>query len=185
MGTGSPRWSHTLTKMRRGPTLGRSAALRRTIKSSNGTRLSSLTCTWRDPLAEHLLLFSDAVTRDLLQDLHWAIPHAFRQRFQLALDQSNTSKGETLSKWETLSNDMLKSQADFEDGKEGGFWGKIWYNLGGAKDAVDPWIALIPNEYGLAVVKMGVAVLLKVCSTPRRDPRGCLPVRHSGGAGVC
>ena len=82
------------------------------------------------------------------------------------MDQSNTSKGETLSKWEKLSNDMLKSQADFEDGKEGGFWGKIWYNLGGAKDAVDPWIALIPNEYGLAVVKMGVAVLLKVCSTP-------------------
>jgi len=169
MGTGSARWSRTSTKMRRGTILGRSAAPRRTIKSSNSTRPPALTCTWRHPLADHLLLFSNAATRDLLRDLRGAIPDAFRQRFQLALDQYDESKRETLNKWDTLSKDMLKSQDDFEAGKEGGFWGKIWYNLGSAKDAIDPWIALIPNEYGLAAVKMGVAVLLKVCSTPPNE----------------
>lgn len=34
--------------------------------------------------------------------------------------------------------------------------------IGENKEVIDPWISLIPNEYGLAVVKCAVAVMLNV-----------------------
>lgn len=34
--------------------------------------------------------------------------------------------------------------------------------IGEKKEVIDPWISLIPNEYGLAVVKCAVAVMLNV-----------------------
>ncbi|KAH2192370.1 hypothetical protein KXW59_007024 [Aspergillus fumigatus] len=41
------------------------------------------------------------------------------------------------------------------------FWHSLWYHVGDTKDTLDPWVALIPNEYGLAVVKTGLAVVFK------------------------
>lgn len=95
----------------------------------------------------------------MLQDLSYVIPNVFGSSFRLEWHQKDPAK------WETLSEDIMKSQKDYESSKDG-FWRKIWYDIGDAKDAIDPWFALIPNDYGLAVVKTGVAVLFKVCLTP-------------------
>ncbi len=107
-------------------------------------------------MSERAFISSDAATRDLLQELSWVIPNVVEPRFRLEWQQADTAK------WETLGEDIMKSQKDYKASKDG-FWHKIWYGMGDAKGAIDPWIALIPNEYGLAIVKTGVAVLFKVC----------------------
>ncbi|KAH2459094.1 hypothetical protein KXW63_001861 [Aspergillus fumigatus] len=45
------------------------------------------------------------------------------------------------------------------------FWHSLWYHVGDTKDTLDPWVALIPNEYGLAVVKTASR---KICGERRR-----------------
>ncbi|KKY32017.1 hypothetical protein UCDDA912_g08014 [Diaporthe ampelina] len=56
---------------------------------------------------------------------------------------------------------LKKTEEDYEDrGKDR--WRRIWYGLGDKAELATPWIEIIPNEYGLAVVKTGVAVILKL-----------------------
>jgi len=90
--------------------------------------------------------------------LSWAIPEALGPQFLLDWRQTDPVQ------WETLTEKILTSQQDYEASQQG-FWRKIWHGIGGAKDAIDPWVALIPNDFGLAVVKTGVAVLCKVCAS--------------------
>lgn len=54
--------------------------------------------------------------------------------------------------------------------RQEGFWHRLWYGIGDKKEIAEAWIGLIPNEYGLAVVKTGIAVLFKVASLPLQRP---------------
>lgn len=64
--------------------------------------------------------------------------------------------------WETMCNQILNTQRDYTE-KENTIWHKIWYGMGEASEIVNVWIDLIPDEFGLAVVKTGLAVIFKVC----------------------
>jgi hypothetical protein len=47
-----------------------------------------------------------------------------------------------------------------------GFWYRLWYGIGNAKDIAEAWLDLIPNEYGVSVIKAGMAVVFKVACSP-------------------
>lgn len=73
-----------------------------------------------------------------------------------------TPPAKTCKGWDDLTKSLLAAEEDYEDrGKDR--WRRIWYGLGDKAELATPWIEIIPNEYGLAVVKTGVAVILKVC----------------------
>ncbi|ROW04740.1 hypothetical protein VMCG_04873 [Cytospora schulzeri] len=50
-------------------------------------------------------------------------------------------------------------------------WHKIWYGIGDSSEVVNVWIDFIPDEFGLAVVKTGLAVIFKLAakSAEKRD----------------
>ncbi|KAJ0106752.1 hypothetical protein J7T55_001276 [Diaporthe amygdali] len=59
------------------------------------------------------------------------------------------------------ARNLLAAEKDYEDqGKDR--WHRIWYGMADKTELVTPWIEIIPNEYGLAIVKAGVAVILKL-----------------------
>lgn len=60
-----------------------------------------------------------------------------------------------------ISERLSSIEDGFVAGKSG-FWHSLWGHLGDGNWALDGWIALIPNDYGLAVVKTGLAVVFKV-----------------------
>ncbi|KAL2266802.1 hypothetical protein VTJ83DRAFT_6154 [Remersonia thermophila] len=41
-------------------------------------------------------------------------------------------------------------------------WQTLWYNMGRVSDRVNPWLELIPGDYGLGLLKTGIAVVLKL-----------------------
>lgn len=65
--------------------------------------------------------------------------------------------------WDNICNQILKAQKDYTE-RERGMWHRIWYGLGDASELANIWIEFIPDEFGLAVVKTGLAVIFKVCS---------------------
>lgn len=76
---------------------------------------------------------------------------------------SRTPCLKTCKAWDDLTESLLAAEKDYEDqGKDR--WHRIWYGMADKTELVTPWIEIIPNEYGLAIVKTGVAVILKVCS---------------------
>lgn len=50
--------------------------------------------------------------------------------------------------WDELSEEIDQMETGFRDGQHGK-WHALWRTIGRGKDVVDPWIALIPDEYGL------------------------------------
>ncbi|KAI0556214.1 hypothetical protein F4679DRAFT_578334 [Xylaria curta] len=52
-----------------------------------------------------------------------------------------------------------------------GCWHRFWYSCGDVKDIAEAWLDLIPDEYGLSVIKAGVAVVFKLAenSKNKRD----------------
>jgi hypothetical protein len=69
---------------------------------------------------------------------------------------------EDAKKLEELADKLANTEARYTD-RQKTFWHSLWYHVGDTKDTLDAWVALIPNEYGLAVVKTGLAVVFKVC----------------------
>lgn len=65
------------------------------------------------------------------------------------------------STWEDLCDKILASERQYEESTQG-FWHRLWYKTGDSTQALDGWVALIPEAYGLAVVKTGLAVVFKV-----------------------
>ncbi|KAH0443901.1 hypothetical protein CcaCcLH18_00727 [Colletotrichum camelliae] len=72
---------------------------------------------------------------------------------------SNPSKWE----WEALFEDIATEEAKATNSDRGAFdvFNRMIIRIGDKSDAIDPWINLIPNEYGLCVVKCSFAVLLR------------------------
>lgn len=71
-----------------------------------------------------------------------------------------TSKG-----WYDLTESLLAAEKDYENQGQNR-WHRLWYGLGGKAEVATPWIEIIPSEYGLEIVKTGVAVILQVCDCP-------------------
>ncbi|KAL9116541.1 MAG: hypothetical protein Q9187_006933, partial [Circinaria calcarea] len=86
----------------------------------------------------------------LAQALKFNIPTTLGIRYE----------GDTQESWDNLVEKISQTQTKYKDSTDG-FWHSLWYNIGDAKDAMDPWLAIIPEAYGLAVVKAGLAVVFK------------------------
>ena len=74
----------------------------------------------------------------------------------LEVPSQTTTKG-----WDTLCNKVLISQKDYTERQQGS-WRRIWHGVGKASENVDVWVGWIPDEFGLAVVKTGLALVIKV-----------------------
>ncbi|KAG6356455.1 hypothetical protein INS49_015843 [Diaporthe citri] len=99
---------------------------------------------WMDPGSEERAVTAEFVQSDEAREL------------RPAFKSPPTSKG-----WDDLTESLLTAEKDYEDqGKDR--WRRIWYGLGDKADVTTPWIEIIPNEYGLAIVKTGVALILKL-----------------------
>jgi len=61
-----------------------------------------------------------------------------------------------------------------------GLWHRLWYGMGDSREVVEAWIGLIPDAYGLSVVKTGVAVVFKVGYQFRITLCPCLAFSLSG-----
>lgn len=72
----------------------------------------------------------------------------------------------TRDEWEALYDDIAIAEAKASDSDNGPLeiFNKMVLKIGENSDSVDPWINLIPNSYGLCVVKSGFALLLSVCT---------------------
>ncbi|KAJ4416631.1 hypothetical protein N0V82_006641 [Gnomoniopsis sp. IMI 355080] len=69
----------------------------------------------------------------------------------------------TCEGWDELTDKVLTAEKDYDkQGKE--IWHRIWHGIGNASEVVDAWSEVIPNEYGLAVVKTAVAVIFKLAA---------------------
>lgn len=66
--------------------------------------------------------------------------------------------------WDGLCEKINHTEDRYSNRKEG-FWHSIWYKMGDYSSMLDGWVALIPDAYGLAVVKTGLAVVFKVSLT--------------------
>lgn len=75
---------------------------------------------------------------------------------------------EDAKKLEELAEKLANKEAQYTN-RQKTFWHSLWYYIGDAKDTLDGWVALIPNEYGLVVVKTGLAVIFKVYLAVRPD----------------
>ncbi|KAL4784387.1 hypothetical protein BJX76DRAFT_357119 [Aspergillus varians] len=88
--------------------------------------------------------------RSLEELLKQYLPETLNLRFQ-----------QDAKRVEELTDILTESQNQYEN-RQGGFWRSIWHGIGDDGGAMDGWIALIPNEYGFAVVKLGLAVVFKL-----------------------
>ena len=66
--------------------------------------------------------------------------------------------------WDGLCEKINHAEDRYRNRKEG-LWHSIWYKMGDYSSVLDGWVALIPDAYGLAVVKTGLAVVFKVSLT--------------------
>jgi len=48
------------------------------------------------------------------------------------------------------------------DNKVKDIFSKVWFGLGKHYEAVEPWLDLIPSEYGLSVLKSAVVLVFLV-----------------------
>ncbi|POS70850.1 hypothetical protein DHEL01_v210756 [Diaporthe helianthi] len=72
----------------------------------------------------------------------------------LEVPQKNTPEG-----WGTLCDKVLNAQNDYTT-KQQSSWRRIWHGVGKASENVDVWVGWIPDEFGLAVVKTGLALVI-------------------------
>ncbi|KAF4444281.1 hypothetical protein F53441_11189 [Fusarium austroafricanum] len=72
----------------------------------------------------------------------------------------------TQEEWEALYDDIAAAEAKANESDNGPLevFNKMILKIGENSDAIDPWINLIPDSYGLCVVKSGFALLLNRAS---------------------
>ena len=69
--------------------------------------------------------------------------------------------------------DAVKMRRDESERQGLGLLRRMWRELGQRAMKVDPWLDLIPDEYGLGFVRMGLTIALSVCGN--REKERCYP----------
>ncbi|KAI1169850.1 hypothetical protein F4777DRAFT_595865 [Nemania sp. FL0916] len=71
---------------------------------------------------------------------------------------------------ENLCDRIGEMEKTYRESKNG-FWHRFWYGCGDVRDMNEVWLDLIPDEYGLSVLKAGIALVLKFAenSKDKRD----------------
>lgn len=77
--------------------------------------------------------------------------------------QPNHSEDE-VQKWNQLLDNLAESEFKATELKKGAsrIFSRMLITIGENKETIDPWVNLIPNDYGLCIVKSGLLVLTKV-----------------------
>ncbi|KAH6686736.1 hypothetical protein F5X68DRAFT_261749 [Plectosphaerella plurivora] len=64
-----------------------------------------------------------------------------------------------VANWDNgISEQIAKMEKGYSNHKEG-FWHSLWYKAGSHEESLNAWAGLIPDEYGLGVVKGGLAII--------------------------
>ncbi|KAG8159752.1 hypothetical protein KVR01_010389 [Diaporthe batatas] len=97
----------------------------------------------------------------LERSLRMTLPEALG----LEVPQRNTTEV-----WGTLCDKLLDTENDYTESQQSS-WRRIWHTVGKASENVDVWVAWIPDEFGLSVVKTGLALVIKLAgrSLDKRD----------------
>jgi hypothetical protein len=69
--------------------------------------------------------------------------------------------GKAESSWEDMLEQIQEMETTYR-GRKSGFWHSIWHKAGENRGEIEGWVVLIPDTCGLAVVKVGLAVVFKV-----------------------
>ncbi|KAK4096692.1 hypothetical protein N658DRAFT_527585 [Parathielavia hyrcaniae] len=93
-------------------------------------------------------------------DLEQALEHYIAETLRIPFTGFDT----------TLCDKIGKMEKSHSDSKQG-LWHRLWYGMGAAKETADAWLGVIPDSYGMAVVKTGIAVVFKLAedSKEKRD----------------
>ncbi|KAL2161689.1 hypothetical protein VTH06DRAFT_8251 [Thermothelomyces fergusii] len=62
---------------------------------------------------------------------------------------------------DTLADKIGAMEKAYGKSKQG-LWHRLWYGMGNNKDIIDAWMDLIPDQYGISVIKAGLAVMFKL-----------------------
>ncbi|PWY83401.1 hypothetical protein BO70DRAFT_361519 [Aspergillus heteromorphus CBS 117.55] len=68
--------------------------------------------------------------------------------------------------WDALFDRLSAAETEWQATGQSAtqLFAKAWLKVGENREVIDPWISLIPDSYGLAVVKSGVAIILKLAA---------------------
>jgi hypothetical protein len=67
-----------------------------------------------------------------------------------------------VANWDNgVAEQIAKMEKGYSSHKQG-FWHSLWYKAGSHEASLNAWASLIPDEYGLGVVKGGLAIIFMV-----------------------
>ncbi|KAL2845137.1 hypothetical protein BJX68DRAFT_136213 [Aspergillus pseudodeflectus] len=83
------------------------------------------------------------------------------QQLRLCLPTTLRIEAEETASWEDMLEQVQKMETTYR-GRKSGFWHSIWHKAGENRGEIEGWVVLIPDTCGLAVVKVGLAVVFKL-----------------------
>lgn len=102
---------------------------------------------------EHEAELANRLQRDLEDALKW-----YREKNpDVPFDVLNCSWDDVFDQMERAKGDY---QAKAENPRNPFRW--LWRKAGSASEAVQPWLDLIPDEFGLSVARGGIAIIFHV-----------------------
>ena len=96
--------------------------------------------------------------------LYHALPIITNRTLEALLRSHVKSIPDNECPWTVVCDRLAEAERKWATGDKGAraIFAKTWVKIGETKEMIDPWLNLIPDSYGLAVVKTGVALLLQV-----------------------
>ncbi|KAL2261626.1 hypothetical protein VTK26DRAFT_3745 [Humicola hyalothermophila] len=66
--------------------------------------------------------------------------------------------------WDALADKIGRMEKRFGD-VNSGLWHSLWYKMGQQQEVADAWLAFIPDQWGLGIVKAGLALIFKLAES--------------------
>ncbi|KAJ0415218.1 hypothetical protein BJY00DRAFT_317979 [Aspergillus carlsbadensis] len=83
------------------------------------------------------------------------------QELRLYLPTTLRIEAEESTSWEDMLEQLQNMETTYR-GRKSGFWHSLWHKAGENRGEIEGWVVLIPDTCGLAVVKVGLAVVFKL-----------------------
>ncbi|CAK7232194.1 hypothetical protein SEUCBS140593_008180 [Sporothrix eucalyptigena] len=78
--------------------------------------------------------------------------------------------------WDDLFEQMARAQGDHKDrvAHKGNWFRYLWRKAGTQKDAIEPWLQLIPDEYGLSLLRGAIAIVFHIAEKSHEKEKSLL-----------
>ncbi|CAK7212185.1 hypothetical protein SCUCBS95973_001356 [Sporothrix curviconia] len=78
--------------------------------------------------------------------------------------------------WDDLFVQMARAQGDHEArvNRKGNWFKYLWRKAGTQKEAIEPWLQLIPDEYGLSLVRGAIAIVFHIAEKSHEKEKSLL-----------